>query len=441
MRPAARLQAVIEILDGVEEGIRTLSAPADRVVADYCRNRRFIGSKDRRAISTLSYDVIRRRGHHLWRIENAGLPVSGRSLLISYLAHTSANELTLFGDDAAHSPDKLSDAEQLAIDQFSTLENADSKPISAELELPEFIEPALRQRFGASFDTAIDSLNETAPLDIRSNPTKAVDVLIEELKKISEDIVKTQYSPIGYRSNSKVRVTGTDLYISGKIEVQDEAAQVACYMADAQPGMAVVDLCAGAGGKSLLLSALMDNKGQLFAFDASAKRLSALSNRSKRAGCRNIQIKAIPEQGAKRAEILAEMSGKAARVVIDAPCSGTGTWRRNPDQRWRLSEDQIKDYAAVQLKLLTEGAQMVAPGGRLIYMTCSILPAENEAVVDAFFTAHGTADWKLVNYKSVWSKVLDSPPASSAAKNEAMLQFVPHQHQTDGFFVAILEKT
>lgn len=441
MRPAARLQAVIEILDGVEAGIRTLGAPADRVVADYCRSRRFIGSKDRRAISTLSYTIIRRWGRHKWRVTSSGLPISGRSLMISYIADCAPDELMLFGDDAAHSPEALSDAEQQSVSSFEALENTVQMPISARSEVPDFLEPALRQRFGTNFDAAIASLNETAPLDIRSNPLKAHNNLIQDLKKISEDIESNKYSPIGYRSDNKMRITGTDLYTSGKIEVQDEAAQVACYLVDAQPGMAVVDMCAGAGGKSLLLSALMKNKGQLFAFDASAKRLSALSSRSQRAGCRNLQVKAIPEQGANRAKTLATLSGKADRVVIDAPCSGTGTWRRNPDQRWRLSEEQIEGYAAVQLALLAEGAQMVAAGGRLVYMTCSVLPEENEAVVDAFFAAHGTKDWKLVNYRPVWTKVLDSKPASSAAKNEAMLQFVPHQHQTDGFFIAILEKT
>ncbi len=441
MRPAARLQAVIEILDGVEEGIRTLGTPADRVVADYCRNRRFIGSKDRRSILALSYDVIRRRGFHLWRIAAAGLSANGRALLISHLAHATPEELALFGDAVAHSPVELSDSEQQAVAQFASLQTTANTPLSASHEVPEFIEPALRERFGADFEGAIAALNETAPLDIRSNPLRPYEDLSKDLIEISEDIEKLNYSPIGFRSNSKVRVTGTELYTSGKIEVQDEAAQVACYLVDAKPGMAVVDLCAGAGGKSLLLSALMNNKGQVFAFDVSAKRLSALSARSQRAGCRNIQVKAVPEVGENRARILSGFTGKADRVVVDAPCSGTGTWRRNPDQRWRLSADQIAEYGAVQLGLLTDGAHMVAKGGRLVYMTCSVLAEENEAVVEAFFAAHGTTDWKLVNYKSVWTSTLDSKLAATAAKNESMLQLVPHQHQTDGFFVAILEKT
>jgi len=440
MRPAARLQAVIEILDGVEEGIHALGAPADRVVADYCRNRRFIGSKDRRAILALSYDVIRRRGFHLWRAAAAGVHVDGRVLLISHLAHSAPDELALFGDAAAHSPAELSDSEQQAVAQFYTLKTTAQMPLSASHEVPEFIEPALRARFGADFESAVTALNETAPLDIRSNPLRPHDDLNKNLLEISEDIEKLKYSPIGFRSHSKVRVTGTDIYTSGKIEVQDEAAQVACYLVDAKPGMAVIDLCAGAGGKSLLVSALMNNKGQVFAFDVSSKRLSALSARSQRAGCRNIQVKAVPEVGENRTRILSGLADKADRVVIDAPCSGTGTWRRNPDQRWRLSADKIADYVAVQLELLADGARMVAKGGRLVYMTCSVLAEENEAVVDAFFAAHGTKDWKLVNYKSVWTSTLGSKPAVTAAKNEAMLQLVPHQHLTDGFFVAILEK-
>lgn len=441
MRPAARLQAVIEILDGVEEGIRTLASPADRVVADYCRKRRFIGSKDRRAISGLVYSVIRRRGFHVWRANSVKLPVDGRNLLISHLADSAPDDLQLFGDAAPHSPVGLTASEQEAVTGFTTLKAGAQMPLSARIEVPDFLEPALRQRFGAEFETAMAALNQAAPLDIRSNPLQPHHTLTKDLIKISEGIEKTNYSPIGYRSESKARVTGTDLYMSGKIEVQDEAAQLACYLVDAQPGMAVIDLCAGAGGKSLLLSGLMNNKGQVFAFDVSSKRLSALAVRSQRAGSRNIQVKAVPEVGANRERILSGLNNKADRVVIDAPCSGTGTWRRNPDQRWRLSEPQITDYAAVQLGLLTEGAQMVAPGGRLVYMTCSLLHAENEAVVDAFFAEQGTANWKLVNYKSVWNNVLPSEPVGSAAKNQAMLQLVPHLHHTDGFFVAILEKS
>ncbi len=441
MRPAARLQAVIEILDGVEEGICTLAVPADRVVADYCRRRRFIGSKDRRAISGLAYSVIRRRGFHVWRVARAKLPMYGRNLLISHLVDTAPDDLQLFGDAAPHSPAALTVSEQQAVTGFAAPISSGKVPFSARLEVPDFLEPVLRQRFGADFETAMIALNQTAPLDLRANPLQPHENLTENLMEISEDIEKVKYSPIGYRSDSKARVTGADLYTLGKIEVQDEAAQLACYLVDARPGMAVVDLCAGAGGKSLLLSGLMNNKGQIFAFDVSSKRLSALAARSQRAGSRNIQVKAVPEVGANRERTLSGLKSKADRVIIDAPCSGTGTWRRNPDQRWRLSEPQIAEYAAVQLGLLTEGAQMVASGGRLIYMTCSLLHAENEAVVDAFFAAQGTENWKLVNYKSIWNRILPSAPAETAAKNQAMLQLVPHLHHTDGFFVAILEKT
>ena len=441
MRPAARLQAVIETLDAVEEGIQNLGSPADRVVADYCRKRRFIGSKDRRAISALAYDVIRRRGFHVWRVSGAKLPIDGRSMLISQLTATASDDLNLFGDTAPHSPAPLTEFEQNAIVDFGALKSDNTIPVSARYELPEFLEPALRQRFGADLDNALAALNEAAPLDIRANPIKQDQSLNKDLIKILEDIEKTEYSSIGYRSRRKARVTESDLYTSGKIEVQDEAAQLACYLVEAQPSMAVIDLCAGAGGKSLLLSGLMKNKGQIFAFDVSSKRLSALSARSQRAGSRNIQIKVIPEVGSNRERVLSGLSGKADRVVVDAPCWGTGTGRRNPDQRWRLSEKQITDYAAVQLDLLSEGARLVAPGGRLIYMTCSLLQEENESVVDAFFAAHGTTDWKLLNYKSVWSDVLSSEPAETTAKNQAMLQLVPHLHQTDGFFVAIMEKT
>lgn len=438
MQPAARLQAAIEILDLVEQGIGATGAPADNIVKAYCRTRRYIGSKDRRAIIDLVYAVIRKRGLHMWRLEVVGLPKSGRSFLISHASFSDASLLELFGGDSTHAPAKLTNDEKRRVASMpATLEGA---PLSARTEVPECVQAGLQERFGDQFEAGVSALNETAPLDIRLNPLKRDKKLINNLNNIDQDIVKSRYSPIGFRSSSKTNLSQTDMFRNGQIEVQDEAAQVACYLVNAEPGTTVVDLCAGAGGKSILVSALMENRGQLFAFDVADKRLANAKPRLQRAGCRNIQTRVIPETGSDRAAVLSGFKGKADRVIIDAPCSGSGTWRRNPDQRWRLSNSVVRQYADIQLSLLQEGATLVRAGGRLVYMTCSLLPDENEVVVDRFLTT-APSQWKLIDYRDVWRQTLGNEPAETASSNPLCMQLVPHKHQTDGFFVAIFEKS
>lgn len=437
MRPAARIQAAIDILDLVEEGIASKGLPADAIVANYYRSRRYIGSKDRRAISELVYAVLRQRGRHIWRLETAGLDFSARALMFSHLALNDRDSLALFGDEAPHSPAALTDIETSALDMMH--DNLVDAPMSAVLEVPACVEKQLRERFADTLADAMSALNEGAPLDLRSNPTRPDFDINKSLKEVDQNIEKTVFSPIGFRSRSKVNITGHGLYRDGLIEIQDESAQVASYLVDAKPGMSVVDLCAGGGGKSLLVSALMENRGQVYAFDVSSKRLSAMKPRIQRAGCRNIQSRVLPEGGEGCQKLLADFRGKADRVIIDAPCTGSGTWRRNPDQRWRLTTLAIEEYATLQASLLAEGSGLVKAGGRLVYMTCSLLPDENEAVVDQFLaSAHGT--WHLLDYTSVWQQVLASAPPETASLNPKCLQLVPHKHQTDGFFVAIFEK-
>ncbi len=437
MQPAARLQAAIEILDQIEEGIRTAGAPADVVLNSYCRARRYMGSKDRRAISELVYSVLRRRGQHVWRLQTAELAPTGRSLLVSHLALNDAGNLSLFGGQAEHAPSALSAMESDAVKRMPF--DMNDAPMSAKMELPRCLEAGLKARFGADLEAAMQALNEPATLDIRSNPLKPISSLNDNLKEVYQDIEKSAYSPVGYHIKNKVNISGSDLFRQGHIEIQDEAAQLACYLVMASPGMSVVDLCAGAGGKSLLVSAQMQNRGQLYAFDVSGKRLTNAKPRFQRAGVRNIQTSVLPADAEERTRVLSGFAGKADRVIIDAPCSGTGTWRRNPDQRWRLTEQSVRQFSDTQAALLQEGARMVRTGGRLVYMTCSLLPCENEEVITQFLKVTGDA-WKLLDFSTTWREVLPGSPPVSMSSNPACLQLVPHKHRTDGFFVAILEK-
>ncbi len=437
MRPAARIQAAIDILDLVEEGIASEGLPADAVVASYYRSRRYIGSKDRRAISELVYTVLRRRGRHIWRIGAAWLDCTARTLMLSYLALNDRDSLALFGDEAPHSPAALTTEETSALDAMP--DSLVGAPMSAALEVPACVEKMLQRRFADKLADAMSALNEGASLDLRCNPLGYSIDINNRIKEIDQNFKKTIFSPIGFRSKSKLNITANPLYRDGSVEIQDESAQVASYLVDAKPGMNVIDLCAGGGGKSLMVSALMENRGQVYAFDISSKRLSAMKPRIQRAGCRNIQCRVLPEGGSARQKLLADFHGKADRVIIDAPCTGSGTWRRNPDQRWRLTTSIIEGYAALQSSLLEEGSALVNDGGRLVYMTCSLLPDENEAVVDQFL-ASTSGRWRLLDYASVWQQVLPSASPKTASLNPKCLQLVPHKHQTDGFFVAIFEK-
>ncbi len=414
MQPAARLQAVIEILDDIETGIEWLSVPADVAVTNYTRARRYIGSKDRRAIIELVYATVRQRGRHAWRLAEVGLPLTGRNLVISHVALNEHDLARLFGDDSPHAPAALTEAEQTAVQAMPiSLEGA---PLFATHEVPYPLAGGLQQRFGSLFDDAMAALNSTAPLDIRLNPLKSKKNLSYELRELDENIEKMPFSPIGYRSLSKLNLNGKPLLREGYVEVQDEAAQLACYLVDVDPGMSVIDLCAGAGGKTLLLSALMQNKGQIFAFDVSANRLKNAKPRIDRARCRNIQTKVLPKDVEARDSFLSGFAGKMDRVVIDAPCSGSGTLRRNPDQRWRLSGMGLENLCMEQSSLLEKGARLVKPGGRLIYMTCSLLPEENERVVEGFLHQAGS-NWSVVDYKDVWKQVLPSEPPETASSN------------------------
>lgn len=439
MRPAARLQATIDILELIEDGIEKLGSPADVLISKYFRQRRFIGSKDRRALSAYVYGTIRERGYHLWRLAQAGLPSTAQNLFASYLAKHEPESLALFGINEPHAPKAFGAGERELLTAPLPPFEGTGVPCSASLELPDILLPAFQVRFGDQLIEAMTGLNQTAPFDLRLNPAHVPDVLINTLKEKLEDIEKTKYSPIGYRAVSRPNIQGEDFFQSGMVEVQDEAAQLACYLTDAKPGMQVVDLCAGAGGKSLLLAALMQNTGNIHAFDIIGKRLGELSKRAARAGVTNIAPKTIPAAGQTRADSLVKLKGSADRVVIDAPCTGTGTWRRNPDQRWRLREDSVDAFSATQQTLLHEGSELVKPGGRLVYMTCSILPAENEDVVNAFL-ATSDDTWSLLDFREVWHSTLGGSVPETLAIDPRMMQLAPHVHKTDGFFTAILER-
>lgn len=389
MTPQARVQAAIEILDAVLAAAGARGAPADRVFTEWFRTRRFAGSGDRRAVRELVYAAIRACGE---------MPASGRAAVLRLAADDPA--LAALFDGSRHGPAPVA---------------ADEVPAAGGVA-PAWLVAALGQ---SGLDAAEQrALLDRAPLDIRINTLRAA------LAGLPEPGERTA-APHGRRFPSHTPVEQWDAYAAGAIEVQDAGSQLVCGAVGARPGEAVVDLCAGAGGKTLSLAAEMDDRGTLLACDADRARLARLGPRAARAGVSIVETRLL--DGGREAAALADWQGRADAVLVDAPCSGTGTWRRNPEARWRLDRRELDRLVALQARLLDIAAGLVRPGGRLVYVVCSLLDAEGAGQVQAFLARHG--GWRPVPL------VL-----GAGAPRGPGLRLTPHSDATDGFFVARLER-
>ena len=410
MTPAARVATAIEILADILAAVDSDGASADVILKAAFRARRYAGSKDRAAITDLVYGVLRRRASLTWALGDA--PATARALMLAALAGDGAEVAALFSG-GGYGASALSEDEKALLQRLRA--KAATPPLSAQLEIPHWLMPHFERRFGDRLEEEARALNERAPLDIRVN-VKRISVA-EAQAKLQADGIKTMplnHSPMGLRAASGTKATATALYRDGLIEIQDEAAQIASLMATPEQGGLVVDLCAGAGGKSLAIAAAAKYPVTIEAFDIDVRRLDDLKARAARAQAHNITATLLPEHGEGRAAALAHLVGKADVVMVDAPCSGTGTWRHNPELRWRLTAERLAALTAVQARLLREGASLVKPGGKLVYMTCSVLIEEDEDAVAGFLAQHK-------NF-------------SLAAEN----LFTPVQEDTDGFYVAVL---
>lgn len=384
MTPAARVQSAIEILDLILGAAKGGGASGDKIVGDWFRSHRFAGSKDRRAVRELAYAAIRACGP---------IPLNGRAAMLSLAAANPA--LAALFDGSVHGPQPISPDE----------------PIGDGGTAPQWLEQRLLQ----SGIEAVDwpALLDRAPLDIRINPLRGA----AELPEPGEAL----HTPLGLRFAPGTPVERWEAFAAGQIEVQDAGSQLACLAVAAQPGETVIDLCAGAGGKTLALAAAMDNRGRLVACDVDRARLARLSPRAERAGVAVIEQRLL-NPGRER-EQLADLAGKADAVLVDAPCSGTGTWRRNPESRWRLNPAELVRLAAIQARLLDLAAELVKPGGRLIFVTCSLLDEEGANQSKAFLLD-----------RPAWRAIPLHLPAGIARGGGVRLS--PAHDQTDGFFIA-----
>ncbi|GAA4776206.1 RsmB/NOP family class I SAM-dependent RNA methyltransferase [Novosphingobium ginsenosidimutans] len=392
MTPGARVQAAIEILDLVIAAARANGAPADRIVGEWFRTRRFAGSKDRRAVRDLVYAAIRACGP---------VPISGRAAMLR-LAQDDPSLAGLF-DGQGHAPAPI----------------AAEEPVAAGGVAPPWLERALAES-DISGDQA-QALLARAPLDLRVNTLKA-DRATLALPQPGEPGL----APQSLRLPHGTQVESWEAYTTGQIEVQDIGSQLVCAALGAQPGELVIDLCAGAGGKTLALAAAMDNRGRLIATDTDRARLSRLEPRAWRAGVTIAETRLLDP--GREAEALADLAGQADAVLVDAPCSGTGTWRRSPEGRWRLTPDQLARYAAVQARLLDLAASLLRPDGRLGFVTCSLLDVEGAGQAAGFLARH--PDWS--------AQELHLAAGTSRGPG---VRLAPGRDGTDGFFVACFRKT
>lgn len=391
--------------------------PADAVVSRYFREHRQLGHADRAFVAETVFAVLRRKRSLEARCGN---PPTPRRLLLAALA-------VVRGWNQRELAPVLKASEESWLAAVRAVVDADLPPAVA-CDLPDWLYQRLAAQFGAdAVPKLAQALNQPAPLDLRVNTLKTDrDALLAGLAAAGIAAEPGALSPLAVRLRDKPALSRNPLFLDGAFEVQDEGSQLLGLLLGPKRGEMVVDFCAGAGGKTLLLGALMKNTGRLYAFDVSDKRLANLKPRLARSGLSNVHPGRIEHERDLKVKRLA---GKVDRVLVDAPCSGLGTLRRNPDLKWRQGESAVAELTVKQAAILDAAAALLKPGGRLVYATCSLLTAENEAIVESFLARH--PGFALLP--------ADSILASPAGAGD-MLRLLPHVHHTDGFFAAALER-
>jgi 16S rRNA (cytosine967-C5)-methyltransferase len=432
LTPGAQVAAAIDILAAIDTGGR----PADDVAADYFRRRRYIGAKDRAHVAGHVYAVLRHRAALDWWIRRHPVDIGPRSLALAALVLIEGwrpEAIASCCDGDRFRPAPLTQAEErLARGLATRTLHHPEMPRAVANDLPEWIEPYLERVFGTGLEREMAALNAAAPIDLRVNLLKADRASARRaLAAQGVSAVPTSWSPVGLRLSERIPLGALAAFKDGLVEVQDEGSQIAALLVGAGPGMRVVDFCAGVGGKTLALAAGMKNRGKLVACDVSARRLERAARRLRRAGVNNVERRALSGE---RDKWVKRHAGGFDRVLVDAPCLGTGTWRRNPDAKWRSTQQDLAELVVRQQQILASAARLVRPGGRLVYATCSLLREEDEAQAEAFLAAE--LEFCLMPAARVWSETIGGPSPGG----EPYLRLTPARHGTDGFFVAIFER-
>jgi 16S rRNA (cytosine967-C5)-methyltransferase len=431
MTPGARLATAIEVFAAIESERR----PAADALKAWGLTHRFAGSGDRAAIAGIVYDALRRRSSSAF-LMGADTP---RAVLLGMLKRErglDTETIAKLADGSRYAPAALTADERERLDDAG-ISNAPPYVLG---DYPEWLDPHFSRAFGEARGKEGAALASRAPLDLRVNTLKAErDAVIAMLSDLNPE--PTRWSPCGLRVRLSAdakspAIHAEPAYLKGFIEVQDEGSQLAALFSGARPGEQVIDLCAGAGGKTLALAAMMQNKGQIFATDDDKRRLAPIHNRLKRSGARNVQIRTPKSIGSE----IADLAGRMDLVLIDAPCTGTGVWRRNPDSKWRMRPGALEQRQKEQAEILNRAVPLLKAGGRIAYVTCSILEEENGAQVRAFFTRYpGFSVHPPAEVIEALGERAFMFGKAARLSGEGVLMS-PRMTDTDGFYVSIIRR-
>ncbi len=476
MNHAARIQSTIDLL----ERIAKARIPMDSVCGDYFRTRKYIGAKDRADIAERVYAVMRAHARICWWLAKMGADDSPRNRVIVWLVLGEGRDAQALFTGDKHAPTRMSEEKvgfvrslltSVSSTDFSRCSKSPSPrgedgpsdkrepgegsggmlshpdmPLSVRAECPPQYEESLKNYFGDEFENEMAAMIPPATLDLRVNVNKASREKAQNY--LEADGVKTEltpYSPWGLRCENKAFLSRTKAFSQGWIEIQDEGSQMIALAVDPKPGMSVLDYCAGAGGKTLALAAAMNVKGRIVAMDTEERRLQKGKERFRKAGVSDIiETRALSDD--KNRKWLRRQKGTFDAVLCDVPCTGTGTWRRNPDMRWRTYGPSLEELIEIQADILDRVAHTVKPGGRLVYATCSLLPEENERQIEAFLGRH--AGFELVDGPLTPTLSPGRGRSAEGAEGEGIqpcedspyMRLTPHRHNTDGFFAAAIQK-
>lgn len=404
------------------------NSPADAKLGEFFRNNRELGTKDRAFVAESVYGVLRRlRYLSTVTANDAGDPDDARKLILAWLLRVEGKSIREL--------EPILNEQQKEWAQAIKAKSTENLPLAVQADVRDWLWDKLVTQYGeAEALTICRSMFDQAQLDLRVNTIKAnrEEVLTRMLAEntVKDNVIEaTPYSPIGIRMGAKLNISKHVLFEAGKIEVQDEGSQLLSYLVAPKRGEMIADFCAGAGGKTLAIGALMKNTGRLYAFDISEKRLNNLGKRLKRSGLSNLHAQVINGENDQK---LKRLNGKFDRVLVDAPCTGLGTLRRNPDLKWRQTEQDLAELNLKQAAILARAAKLVKAGGRLVYATCSLLQDENEKIAEAFLSANN--DFVLVPTNNILAQQHINLDTGN------YLKLLPHLHGTDGFFAAVFER-
>ncbi|MEM7215607.1 MAG: RsmB/NOP family class I SAM-dependent RNA methyltransferase [Pseudomonadota bacterium] len=427
MRLGGRVQAAAEVLDDIENRRR----PAADALKDWGLSHRFAGSGDRAAIGNLVYDTLRRKHSLKFLAADGGNLASLYALVFRFWNLDPAETKLVFSEDK-FAPEFPSEKE------ISSLLNRRVTDAEAHIQadIPEWCVAGFEANFSDEWITEAKAFSERPPLDLRVNSLKSGrDKILNKLSKTGARAASIARHGIRIKTDKPLarqpNVQAEEAFQKGRFEVQDEGSQIVSDLVFAQPGETVLDFCAGAGGKSLAMAAAMENRGQIHAYDIDKTRLAPIYDRLKRAGTRNVQVHS---PGAN----LSGLVGNMDKVVVDAPCTGSGTWRRRPDAKWRLDRKNLEERLQQQEEVLSEALPFVRPGGHLIYITCSVFPEENENQVYTF--TEDNPEFELVSAGEVWEDLFGFDKPAPWSSDMKTVTLTPASTNTDGFFFAVMER-